>query len=300
MKKNNYLVLAISFVVFLFGLPAFASAATVLHFETPNASIVAGNVFTIKALIDADQPLNAYDLTIAYQGPVTVRAVNDADSIITVWQGQPAAQDGIITLRGGSISPFSGSGGELATIYVSAEASGAATFSFINSTAYVADGKGTTVTPETIPMTIAIAAAGAGAAASPNVGSSSTLAALGVPETTPQILFLGIVRDPSSGKEILSFLANDAGSGIAGTFVRYRTMFAWGPWQPAINYAIVPSNAWEVGFLVTNNEGVSAERTLYDGTNLVILIGELIGGLLVIACAIAIWIWRRRRHFLTG
>jgi hypothetical protein len=302
MKKITYFIPVVPIVLFLFGLPAIASAATFLHFEAPTGTIAAGSVFAIHATIDADQSVNAYDLTIAYHGPVQVRAVDDAHSIVTVWQNQPTAQNGTIALRGGSLAPFSGSGGELATIYISAEASGTATFSFINSFVYAANGQGTTIIPKTTPVTVTIIAPLVGSGSSPEAGAgaSSTFALPGVPASAPQISFLGIIRDPSSNNELLSFLTSDAGSGVAGTFVRYRTAFVWGSWQPATDYALVPPGAWEVGFRVTNNDGVSVERTLYDGKNLAIVIGELAGGILVIVGAIAIWMWRKHRRSLAG
>jgi hypothetical protein len=206
-----------------------------------------------------------------------------------VWQSQPSAQDGTIALRGGSFSAFSGSAGELATIYVSAQESGTATFSFINSSVYAADGQGTSVVLETIPVTVAITASPAGVSSSP---------ASAIPNTAPQISFLKIVQDPSSGKDILSFLANDAGSGIAETSVRYRTAFTWGPWQPVVNYAVVPANVWQVGFRATNNEGVSVEQAVYDEKNRAVFIGEFFVGPVLIIGALAILLWRRRRRSL--
>ncbi len=294
MKRIHYYIPAVS-IFLLLSAPALASAATVLRFESPTGTIAAGMVFPIQVLVNAGQPLNAYDVTVAYQGPIGIQTVSDANSIIAVWQNQPSAQDGTIALRGGSFSAFNGSEGELATIYVRAESSGTATFSFINSTVYAADGQGTAVVPETVPMTVSIMASPAGAGSSSNAGTSAVFAGSGIPNTIPQISFLKIVHDDSSNKDILSFLANDGGSGLAGTFVRYRTFFAWSPWQPAVNYAVVPAQVWEVGFRATNNEGTSAEQTIYDINNLMIFIGELVLGLVVVIGTLVFWVWRRWR-----
>src|SRR5271155_4662922 len=90
-------------------------AATTFYFEAATSSVVVGSAFPVKLLIDSDEPVNAYAFTVNFS-PSALRLfdTNNANSLITVWRGDPkASQTGTVLVRGGSISPFKGQGGEL-------------------------------------------------------------------------------------------------------------------------------------------------------------------------------------------
>ena len=265
--------------------PFLAHAAATLYFSAPTGTVEAGTPFAVHALIDTDQPMNAFDLMIHLDGPISLLQTGNAHSIISIWQTNPSAKNGEIEIVGGSVPAFMGKGGELITFYAVGTATGTATFSFENSAAYLADGKGTKFIPATEATTVAIVGNPHGAEASSTVSFASQ------PATVPDIVSLAIITRPS-GQKLLSFFATDSGSGIQGTFVRYRMFASWSPWQPALNPMPLPGRVWAVDFRAVNNAGVVREQVIYDW-------GAVWIGVIWICFAVAVvfavaWFMRRR------
>jgi hypothetical protein len=283
------------FFISPFFMPRFARAATQIYFSAPSGTPV-GSVFPVKILVDADRIANAYAATIAWSGPIQFVNANDANSLITIWQKNPAVgEDALrgeghlqIHFEGGALEPFGGASGQLLILNFKAMASGTARFSVIDASVYLADGRGTKITPDKKDATVAIAAA---MASSTRTGSNTTS---GVDAAQPEIKFLGIVNDPTAnGQKLLSFLVGDAGSGVKASYVRYKTWLPWSTWQEVSNPAPLPGNAWAVGLRVEDNAGNMAELAVYDWPALWILMGEIaFAAFIIIAAGFVI---RRRK-----
>ncbi len=108
--------------------PALAAAPRFYLDQTNQA--VAGNVFSVRVLLDTDQAANAYSVTLRYsEDLLKFDSFNDSRSIIDVWQNK-SARSGEIKLSGGSLNPFNGQSGELITVNFKTLKSGGGRISF--------------------------------------------------------------------------------------------------------------------------------------------------------------------------
>ncbi len=236
------------------------AASQSLYFSAPSGTIAVGSEFPVKILIDSDQPLNAYVVTFSYDpGVLTIVGFDNGKSIIDVWQGQPAvSENGSVGLRGGSVTPFSGKGGNIITVNFRAVGEGEPMLAFGNSSFYMANGKGTKVVPQTADLKFQILSAGAVTSTLPVYEEASDIA-------PPTIKYLSLVQDPfNSGQKLLSFMVSDPDSGIRETLVRTRSLLLWSDWIPAQNPTAIPLSAWSIGFRAIDNRGNISERTLYN------------------------------------
>jgi hypothetical protein len=304
-RKTSFVLGGLTFAAALMALaaPALALAATTLYFSAPTSSIPVGSSFSVKVLVDTDQPLNAYAIQVglAGNGDVQFLYANNANSIITVWQNTPAlSASGGISWNGGSLTPFDGTGGELMTLNFTAVATGTATFSFNNSYVYLANGKGTKIVPQTEGASVAISPALEGSAASGNgganlpTGTTPEMANLG-DTTPPAISYLSLVADPfNAAQKLLAFSVSDTGSGVKEADLRYRSGFFWSGWQVIQNPAPLANAVWEADFRAVDNAGNIAERTLYDWTAFTrFLLAAII--VIVFVIGLVLLFWRRRK-----
>lgn len=249
-------------LAFIGGLRAQAASQTI-YFEGP-AQIPLNSEFSVRILVDSDQPLNAYSLEWNFP-PQTVELVsfNNGNSLISVWQKQPIVfKGGGVELNGGSITPFSGEGGELLMANFKAIKEGEAVFSLGNVAVFLANGKGTKVIPQTKILSFAVTPVVADLLPQDIAGQG-----LVVLEDTspPDIKFLELIDDPfNSDQKLLSFSVADSGSGIKETLVRTRSFLLWSAWEEARNPTAVLSSVWSVEFGVLDNKGNVTERVLYD------------------------------------
>ncbi len=268
--KTNFVFLTLFFYFLFSGIVL--AASPFLYFSSPTGDIAPGSEFPVRVLIDSDEPLNAYSVSFSYPvDELQVVGFNKSRSIIDVWQGQPTAKGGRVEFRGGSLSSFRGEGGELLTVSFKALKEGMAELNFTNPAFYLADGKGTKVTP-TIKE---------GAAPLTQAPSS------GADKTSPEIRFLSLVQDPFNLKQkLLSFDVRDTNSGVKETATRHRSYFSWSDWEPVQNPGgPVPASAWTVDFRATDNAGNVLERRLYDWPALVRSIAEILFAIIVAAVA---------------
>lgn len=283
------LLIAVALCVPLFS----AHAATTVSFGVPAGTVTVGTQFPVTVLLSADQPTNAYSAELGVTGPATLQGTSNAGSIITIWQNNPVPNGNTISFEGGSLSAFQGNAGKLLTLNIVATAPGIIKFAFSGAAVYLANGKGTKLTPGQDPAAVTVVAP------SPSAPSQPTSTIVAPPaesdSVAPEIQFLSIIPDPlNSSHKLLSFLVSDGGSGVAHAAVRYRTSIFWSEWQTVVNPASLPNTAWEVDFLVTDNAGNTAEQVVYDPRSLFVLVAGVCGAaVLVLVCIFLIG--RRRR-----
>ena len=190
---------------------------------------------------------------------VGILDIDNSRSIIDVWQGQPAVSgNGSVSFRGGSLSPWSGNGGNIITVHFRAIKEGEAPLIFGNSSFYLANGKGTKVIPQTASATLKIVAV-------PTTSTPQTYYEETVDDSPPLIKHLSLIPDPfNNNQELLSFLVSDPGSGVKETLVRTRSLLFWSDWVPAQNPTAVPLSVWAVGFKAIDNKGNASEKTIYN------------------------------------
>lgn len=297
-KKQTQLFFAVAGLSFLFLLhpmfyilhSAISAASPFLYFSAPASEIAPGSEFSVRVLLDAEQALNAYSVSLYYPPEyLEVTGFNNGRSVIDVWQSQPLINNGKIEFRGGSTSPFKGQGGELLAINFRATKEGIAELGFITSAlyphtqnalgilgvgVYLADGKGTRAAPVSQNIKFAIKEGAALLQLSP----------FGADKTTPEIKFLSLVQDPFNGdQKLLSFSVADLDSGIKETEARFRSYFSWSEWRSVQNPAAVPAPAWEVDFRATDNAGNILEKVLYDWMALARSFAEILFVIVVVA-----------------
>lgn len=74
-----------------------------LLLKTDDDTVVVGERFYIDVFVDAATPVNAVDVELQYpDGLLDVDALRVGESVLTIWTEPPAADDGVITLRGGT------------------------------------------------------------------------------------------------------------------------------------------------------------------------------------------------------
>jgi hypothetical protein len=295
-KYAKLLILSVA----LFCVAGKALAATQIYLAVPSVPIAPSSTFSVKILVDADRLANAYSATLHFGGPVELLRTNNANSIIVLWQKNPTVADGAMHFEGGSLEPFAGIGGQLLSLDFKATATGTAVFSFSDASIYLADGQGTKIMPDEKKAVVSIAENLVEPATSSAPSETTLTGATDV--VVPEIQFLAIVNDPSSGgstwltasnQKLLSFLVSDASSGVKDSFVRYRTAAFWSDWRLAANPAPLPGNAWEISLRVEDNAGNVVERTLYDWPAFGILAAE--ATVVVLAFGTAGWWVAKRR-----
>lgn len=137
-------------LVFLFGRsPTTSGAATTLTFSPSSSTVTVGATFSVRALVNAGQAINAAEATISFPNDLLqVTSLSRASSIFSLWAVDPAYSNsaGTITFSGGLPSPgFAKSGGTIVTIVFRAKAAGSAKLTFTGAQVTANDGEGTDV-----------------------------------------------------------------------------------------------------------------------------------------------------------
>lgn len=239
---------------------AFAMPLSRIYFEAPSSTVAENSEFVVRLFADTSQPVNAYEFTVSYPNNLLdLEAFDNSHSLINVWQTLPAVVGGSrIIFDGGSFTPFLGTHGELLAIKFRARALGIARFDINSAGFYLADGKGTAVTPQAEGTEITV------------VPSSVSQPALQGPSLhgnpiPPEIDYLAFIPDPfNSGQKFVGFRVADAGSGVKGAFVRTRSWIFWSDFSSAQNPVALPTNVWAANLKVIDNQGNVSEKTVYD------------------------------------
>lgn len=246
------------FSIFYFLLSsASAEAAAGLYFKGPDGVVSVGDEFSVEILIDSDQSLNAYSMTVKYPaGSLQVLGFNSANSIIDVRRNEPQVlEGGSIKFTGASLKPFSGRGGIISVVNFKAFQSGNVNLNFSEAKVYLADGRGTKVVPSFNASDIGIVEAKGGVPRKIEFNDTQP----------PSIIFLNLTKDPiTPGRKLLNFLVKDDVSGVREVLYREKRWFWWSEFQKAQNPTVLPLNVWSVEIKVIDNAGNATQRMIND------------------------------------
>jgi|SRR3989344_1298170 len=193
-------------VLFFLLLPTTASAATISLRATP-AIVGVGDMVQVTVLLDSAVPTNAFSGNLHYSSatlePV---AVNDGNSIVSVWITRPMVTSAGAPITFAGITPggFSGDNGVLFSILFKAKRAGTATISLQNIEVLRNDGEGgkEPTTIRSLALSIGVESLGGYTEPTDQTPPESFTALLGI---DPQLF---------GGKAYLVFAAVDKSSGI--------------------------------------------------------------------------------------
>lgn len=131
----------------------FASLASVVSesesyitIKTDTETITQGGFFYIDVRIAAHTPINAVDLSITYpDNQIVIDSIDTGTSVITLWTETPHAENGVISLRGGTFRKGFIGEHTIARIKAHGEESGIARIVLKDSQLVAGDGHGTEV-----------------------------------------------------------------------------------------------------------------------------------------------------------
>ena len=160
MNKNmkKLILFILLFTFFSTSQNAFTMENSKVYFSGPNFSIAPESEFLISILLDAKDPINAFDLEIAYPpDKLKFLSFDNMNSIVDIWQAPPSVlPNGNLKLSGGIIKAFNGNTGLIIKLSFQALNPSESQLSFVKSNLYIADGKGTEVktNPETFSISV--------------------------------------------------------------------------------------------------------------------------------------------------
>lgn len=265
------------------------ASGTNIYFKTNdgNGTPAIGQEVAIGLYVDTDQPLNAYALQAVYD-PATLELVrlDNSRSLIEIWQSPPHEDiQGSVVFGGASFHAFRGVRGELLTLVFRPRVTGKVQISSGATSVYLANGKGTRVLPGLTPLVLSVAATTTGSTS----GSRSSMVASGAPVIDLVSLFTDPIRPD---QKLVTYLVRDISSGVRSVEMRTMSWLTWTSWLPARNPTKAPHGAWLIELRVVNNDGQMVTERLYDRSNALLRVGEL---LLLIACFGLGLAWYRRR-----
>lgn len=253
---DKRILVSISFLFVFISVPP--AAAAVLYFDGPTGAVGTGDEFSVKVLIESEEPVNAYSLTIGYSDAALARIVSlsDAGSIADLKREPPQVTGPTsIKFMGASLKPFQGKGGLLFAINFKAFRPGLLELGVGGPKVYLADGKGTKIIPQAETFEILI-----GEGRESLVGGSII-----EDKAPPEIEFLKLVDDPITPRQkLVSFLVKDDFSGVKEAVYRERRWLWWGSWKSAQNPTAIPLRTWSVEVKVFDNAGNAVSRIIYD------------------------------------
>jgi hypothetical protein len=195
-------------IVALFPRAAFAAR---IYFSPEAIQAHVGDTATVDVMLDTEQQsVNAVDLTILYPRLVSVQHVTHANSVLSLWIGEPNVTATSIVLQGGVPSGIVTDHGVIARLVVRANAVGQGGIALDpSSKVLLNDGAGTFAPLTAAPAAITVVARAS--SATPAVAASAP-----VDTTQPEGFSINIGSDPSvfGGKSFASFFTTDAGSGM--------------------------------------------------------------------------------------
>lgn len=189
-----------------FALPITVSAATISLRTMPD-DVGTGDVVLVSVLLDSTNATNAFSGNIRYSGnTLEPIAINDGNSIISLWITRPTISTGGTPIIFAGITPggFSGTRGVLFSILFRAKAAGIADISLENSEVLRNDGAGGKEPVTTKPLILSIKTVPSGGYTEP------------VDHTPPEPFTAYLGKDPQlyDGRNYLVFTTVDKSSGI--------------------------------------------------------------------------------------
>lgn len=235
----------------------------------PTASAAAPRVylervgsFGVRVLLDSDEPVNAYDIQIAFdRSVVTIDSLDASRSIVTVVPAPISSYDGVIPIKGGSTKAFSGTRGELLSFTLKPLTTGVVEFVVSKAEAYLADGKGTKLALQSASLPMRVTSA------SLLAYTEAEQSGLLGPEDRepPQITTIEIQANPLNyGERLVVFQAMDKETGVARYEARERSWLAWSAWRTAFNPYPLDPGAWQIQIKAVDYNNNIALATVYQ------------------------------------
>mgnify|MGYP001207012103 CR=1 FL=1 len=100
----RYMFPALATIIGLLGAAVITSTdVSYVRLQTNSSLVEAGKEFSVDVYAYAHVPVNAVDITIAFEpGSVEVKAVDIGQSVLTIWTEEPIIEDDKVILRGGT------------------------------------------------------------------------------------------------------------------------------------------------------------------------------------------------------
>lgn len=251
MKKSLFALLI--FLILTGLLPGLISGQekSTIYFKTIAEEFGPGSEFAVTVFLDSQQAVNVLDLEINYSN-LEFLGFNNANSIIDIWRNNPQVlTSGVIQIQGGLSKPFSGKAGEVIKLNFRALKSGLAELSFSKAVLYLADGLGTEIQPNSLPLVI-------------NINPQASLVTLNQPEDkTPPVVQAEITKNPLEDFDLIVFSSRDNESGIKQVYFRSRQWLFWNDWRIVNNPVRLPASAWTAQLKAVDNQDNAAVQTFY-------------------------------------
>jgi hypothetical protein len=131
----------------LFSLASIVSTqSSYIRLESSNTSVEAGERFTLHIYASSHVPVNAVDITLAFDDDsVEVLEVDRGQSVLTIWTEDPIIESNKVILRGGTFRKGFLGEHEIASIDLRAIGTGLSTFEATDVMLLAGDGSGTPV-----------------------------------------------------------------------------------------------------------------------------------------------------------
>ena len=279
-----------AFICFLFPLSFVFAQSEPAYFVSFSADnpVRAGFEFEVSILTSQNKAINAFDFEISYpKDKVRFLGFNKANSMVDVWQNLYSNSSGKIFLSGGFLKPIAGEGKLIARLRFKALDFGDINIFFEKSELYKADGTGTLIRADSLPLSL-LATEGGTVAAIENVQAGSSL--------FPYILELEIIRDLADGSSLASFLIQ--GQASSEPEMRVKIWLFWGDWHIVKNPVSVPSDAWAVQLRITEGDWRS-DKVVYDyrvlARKLSLFFSAIISVVILFVAVFKIYIYNKRR-----
>jgi hypothetical protein len=216
MQKSKYKIRRILhlkaalFLAFFFLLfSSHVANAAALYFDPQERTVGIGQPFKVGLLIDAVDPINAFDVVVDIPLGMAVTDSSDGNSIISYWIERPTYDPSNNTLEFSGIVPggFSGSGGRLLVLTLVAKDPGINVITYDQKTDIILNGPSPISDQKNIlPLNL-------------TVEQGKELADNVIPDIDPPESFAPIIATSTSiygGKWAIYFQTEDKGSGIYG------------------------------------------------------------------------------------
>lgn len=286
MYKTKISLLLTASLLFLLS-PSLAFAATVSLKATPTRAGV-GDVLRVSVLLDSTIADNAFSGTLAYPSGLEPIAVNDGNSIISMWIARPTISKAPMTFAGITPGGFSGDAGVLFSVLFRVKEAGTTTVFLKDIEILRNDGAGGKEPVVVKPLVISLEAKPSGGYTEP---SDST-----PPESFTT--YLGSDAQLFDGRKYLVFTAVDKSSGVDHYTVaesRAPSFLFW-LFPPSRHtemspYAVIDQNLTSTVYVTAVDRAGNERVSVYPPEHFLTSYEKII--LLVILTAVVL-LWQRR------
>jgi len=246
--------------IFCISVRAHAFSDPTIYLETNTDQVGEQSELSVSVLVDTSTSINAADLQILYPADkLEFLGFNNAKSIISFWQNSPSLlTKGHIQLTGGILQQFKGEKGLIVNLTFKALKVGDSVINFERSNLYLADGKGTKISANYLPVALKIISSNSEVKNETSVLPVTT----NMKDVTPPVIFLQFSKKTDTSPALVVFDAKDQESGIKSTEIRFKKWFKWSNWQLAENPILYPAGVWDIELKAINNSGLESVKNI--------------------------------------